>query len=297
MKLTLENAKEMMDCYGSLDVSNTKITELPENLTVGGSLDVSHTNIKELPKNLTVGGSLDLSHTNITELPDNLTVGGYLDLSHTSITELPKNLTVWGSLYLSNTKITELPENLTVGGYLDVSNTKITELPKNLTVGGYVYFRGAKLSPEKVKKVKKLRHGDYVSQKYLYADGILTHVKEKKQVGGYTLYVGKIKNRNVVSDGTHYAHCANLREGIADLIFKSAADRGADQYEDLTLDSEVKTDDAITMYRVITGACRQGTQRFIDSLGELKESYSIREIIELTRGQYGAERFAEFFSK
>ncbi len=32
------------------------------------------------------GGSLDLSGTGITALPDNLTVGGYLDLSGTGIT-------------------------------------------------------------------------------------------------------------------------------------------------------------------------------------------------------------------
>mgnify|MGYP004553919553 CR=1 FL=1 len=76
---------------GSLYLSGTNITELPDNLTVGGSLDLSGTNITELPDNLTVGGSLALRGTNITELPDNLTVGGWLDLSGTNITE-PRNL-------------------------------------------------------------------------------------------------------------------------------------------------------------------------------------------------------------
>lgn len=51
-----------------------------------------------------------------------------------------------------------------------------------------------------------------------------------------------------------------------------------------------------TMYRVITGACRQGTESFSGSLGDkLKEKYTIREAIELTQGQYNAERFKEFF--
>jgi hypothetical protein len=35
-------------------------------------------------------GSLDLSGTGITSLPDNLTVGGWLDLSGTGITSLPE---------------------------------------------------------------------------------------------------------------------------------------------------------------------------------------------------------------
>ncbi len=54
---------------------------------------------------LSVGGSLDLSGTKITALPDNLTVGGWLDLSGTKTTALPDNLTVGSSLDLSGTRI------------------------------------------------------------------------------------------------------------------------------------------------------------------------------------------------
>lgn len=49
------------------------------------------------------------------------------------------------------------------------------------------------------------------------------------------------------------------------------------------------------MYRVITGACRQGTARFVASLGELKDKYTVREAIEITKGQYNADRFKAFF--
>ena len=109
------------------------------------------------------------------------------------------------------------------------------------------------------------------------------------------LVTGKIKGKNVVSDGTYWAHCRTLREGVADLLYKHAADRGAEQYRHLTLDSVLPFDEAVTMYRVITGACQAGTQQFIERLPELKEAYSVREMIELTRGQYGADKFAEFF--
>ena len=204
--------------------------------------------------------------------------GGGLDLRGTPITHLPDNLTVGGWLYLSGTPITQLPDNLTVGGSLDLSGTPITDK-----------------SAER-KKVKKLHNGDYIAGRYLYADGILTHVKKKKNAGKYTLYIGKIKGRNVVSDGEYYAHCDSLREGIADLLFKQAKDRGAEQYRGLTLDSVVTVEEAATMYRVITGACRQGTENFIKSLKEPKEKYTIRECIDLTRGQYNSERFEEFFN-
>ena len=244
---------------------------------LNGNLVTSDDLVIELDGRLTVGGSLFLSNTQITALPDNLTVGGGLDLRNTPITALPDNLTVGGSLDLRNTQITALPDNLTVGGWLDLRNTQITD------------ERAAR------EQVRHLRDGDYVAGRYLYADGILTHIKKRKAVGAYTVYVGKIPHKNVVSDGTSYAHCDSLRDGIADLLFKAAEDRGAEQYKHLSLDTELTVNEAVTMYRVITGACRAGSQAFVDSLGELKEKYTIREAIELTKGQYNAEKFAEFF--
>ena len=275
MKLTLEKAKALMDQNsGNLDLSGTGITALPDNLTVGGGLDLSDTKITALPDNLTVGGWLDLRGTGITALPDNLTVGGWLDLSDTKITALPDNLTVGGWLDLRGTGITALPDNLTVGGGLDLRHTGIT----NPTV-------------------KKLCQGDYVPGKYLYADGILTHIKKKKKIGEYTLFVGKIPGHNVVFDGKHYAHCKNFRDGVGDLLFKSAADRGADQYRGISLDDSFTVEELKTMYRVITGACKAGTEFFVNSLKDLKDEYTVREAIEMTKGQYGAEKFKEFFER
>ena len=203
-----------------------------------------------------VQGNLDLSgHTELTALPDGFTVGGWVDLS-------------------GCTSLTALPDGFTVGGWVDLSNTNI----KN---------------PD---HVRRLHNRDYVPGKYLYADGILTHVKKKKKVGDYTYFVGKIPGKNVVYDGKHYAHCSSLRDGIADLLFKSANERGADQYKNLSLDTEMALEEMVTMYRVITGACRQGSQDFVDGIGDQrKDRYTIREAIDLTKGQYGAGRFAEFF--
>ena len=226
------------------------------------------------------GGDLDLfMRHDITALPENLTVGGYLDLRGTGITALP--------------------ENLTVGGYLDLSGTGITALPENLTVGGSLYLRGTGITDTRKerKKVKHLKNGDYVAGRYIYCDNILTHVRSVKQVDKYTVFVGKIPGRNVVSDGTNYAHCNKLREGIADLAFKTAKDRGADQYKGMSLDTELTVEEAVTMYRIITGACRQGSENFVNSHGELKEKYTIRECIEITKGQYNADKFAQFFKE
>lgn len=179
-------------------------------------------------------------------------------------------------------------------GNLDLSNTPITALPEGLTVGGGLDLSGTQI---KDRKCKKLTDGDYVPGRYIYADGMLMHCRAKKRVRGYDLYIGKIKGQNLVSDGTHYAHCKTLREGIADLNFKAAKDRGAEQYRSLTIDSRVSAQDAITMYRIITGACRAGTEQFVGSLGKLKESYTVREIMEITDGQYNSDAFKKFFTE
>lgn len=200
-----------------------------------------------------------------------------------------------GNLYLRGTPITSLPEGLTVGDCLDLRETQITSLPKGLTVGRDLALSGTPITNRT--KYKKLKDGDYAPGRYLYADGILTHVKRKRVLHGYTYYVGKINGQNVIYDGKNYAHCKNFKSGVEELVFKAAKDRGADQYRNMPVDTELTVEEAKTMYRVITGACQVGTNAFVESLGKLKEKYTIAEMIDLTRGQYGSTTFKDFFER
>ena len=305
---------EGLTVKGWLDLSDTEVTELPENLTVDVGLYLNNTPIRKLPVNLTVDGWLDLSGCkNLRELPAGLTVGGCLDLRGTPIRKLPANLTVGGWLDLRGTPIRKLPANLTVSGCLDLSGCKnLRELPVGLTVGWCFFLRGTSVTKFPIdltvaktiygmenivnnKNYKQLQNGDYVPGKYIYADNILTLIKGVHKIGGYTVYVGKIKGRNVVSDGTYYAHCSNVRDGIADIAFKKLKNRGTAQYKNLTLDSVIPFKEAVIMYRIVTGACRQGTKDFLNSQKELKKEYTVAEIIEATKGQYGHETFVRFF--
>ena len=64
------------------------------------------------------------------------------------------------------------------------------------------------------------------------------------------------------------------------------------------MDVPIPLEEAKTMYRIITGACRAGTEHFAQSLGnKLQETYTVREMIKVTKGQYNAEKFAEFFGE
>ena len=120
---------------------------------------------------------------------------------------------------------------------------------------------------------------------------ILKHILER--AGIRTGLIGTLG----IFDGKHYAHCRNFRDGVGDLLFKSAADRGADQYRGISLDDSFTVEELKTMYRVITGACKAGTEFFVNSLKDLKDEYTVREAIEMTKGQYGAEKFKEFFER
>jgi len=57
--------------------------------------------------------------------------------------------------------------------------------------------------------------------------------------------------------------------------------------------------DELTDYSLvteITGACEQGTRRFCEQQ-VLKPTYSVKEVIDLTMGSYGSEKFRKFFAK
>jgi hypothetical protein len=106
---------------GDLDLRDTPITSLPNNLkTVGGNLDLSYTPIQSLPDNLTVEGSLFLDGCeNLKKLPNNLTVKGDLGLDGCeNLKTLPNNLEItFGDLILFNTPIQSLPGDLKMGSF------------------------------------------------------------------------------------------------------------------------------------------------------------------------------------
>ena len=267
---------------------NNEVFVKDGKVTVGGSLYLSNTNITELPDNLTVGGSLYLSNTNITELPDNLTVGGWLDLRHTNITELPDNLTVGGWLDLRHTNITELPDNLTVGGSLDLRHTNITELPDNLTVGGWLYGVS-----DDVTNIKQLLKGYNKELKYIYFDGILWgNVKSVKKVENITIY--KTPLGYCVVEDELSAHGKTLKEAMADLTFKKLRDT-----DNSEIVKEIKKTGKVNkaQYRAITGACQMGTERFCQQHNITVDEISLEDLRKILVDDYGAKEFWELIDK
>ena len=186
-------------------------------------------------------------------------------------------------------------------GYLDLVGTQITSLPDNLTVGGDLDLRGTQITDTsmvnrklKVNMVDKL----WSKSKFINVDGIFA---EKVNHHGNVWEVKKIngtKSFYIVTDGSgKYAHGDTIQEAKKNLVYK-ISNRDKSEYESLTLDSVLSFEEAIECYRVITGACSFGTKDFVENyLTDKKDKYTIKEVIELTKGRYGNEVFKDFFKR
>ena len=290
------------DCeFNDLIMVNSKITKLRDNLTLK-RLDSHGSSLSELPRGLKVKRSLNISDTKITEIPDDCEFG-YLDMENTKITKLRDNLTL-DDLCVDYSSISELPNNLVVYGSLFMDKTPFNTIPEDCLA--LIVFCNSEFNDERYEiycghdyhlkdEIVHIFHPS--GREFLHVDGILSEVIEKK---GNVYHVKNGVNEPisyVVTDGNnHWAHGYTLDSAKQDLRYKMSV-RDKSEYEKLTLESELTFDEAVACYRVITGACKFGTNDYLKHrLPEpRKEKYTIKEIIELTKGEYGGKEFREFF--
>ena len=316
---------KVVNINGHFDCEGTTIKRMPEEVYVKWSYSFSRSTFDRYPKVMEFGYGLYLNETDITEMPKGLKeVYGSFDISHTRITKLNDNFVVYNRLILSYTLIEVLLEGLIVGDELYLDNSDLMDY-SNLhkvctkfivTKGKYNEIKDTltKHSFEPYKKYycdnnnllvsfEPNYKGAYLFEnengKYIKADNIFGKIVEQKG-NVYHVKLGKSEEISyLVTDGEgRWSHGKTLDEAKDDLLYK-ITDRDKSDYEGLTLDSELSFEDAITCYRVITGACSFGTRDFVENrLGEnKKEVYTIKEIISLTEGEYGNKVFKDFFCK
>ena len=126
-------------------------------------------------------------------------------------------------------------------------------------------------------------------------DNVETIILNRKKNVIKGLYLDSLNPCYVVEKDGAFSHGDTLKEAKESLIYK-ISNRDKSMYEDYTLDSVVTFEDAVKMYRVITGACEAGTRNFVQGLAKRKKKYTVAEIITATQGQYGNETFKEFFN-
>ena len=207
----------------------------------------------------------------------------FLESVGADVSKLDKNGHYNGSLYLEHNQLTEVtfPEGMTIGGSLYLGYNQLTE----------------KVTPPPTKPAPTVFHWEWRGRRYIKADGIFQQVVLQKGNVYRVKNIGATKETYLITDGDgRWSHGDTLKQAKDDLMYK-IADRDTSKYKSLTLDSTLSLADAIQCYRVITGACAAGTKSFVTSLPTTKEEYTIREIIDLTTGYYGAETFKGFFTR
>ena len=97
----------------------------------------------------------------------------------------------------------------------------------------------------------------------------------------------------IEKDGV-YSHGETIKEAKESFVYK-ISNRDTSAYDGYTKETKVSFEDAVKMYRIITGACESGTRAFVKNLPKIQKEYTIGEIINLTSGHYGSGAFSAFF--
>ena len=139
-----------------------------------------------------------------------------------------------------------------------------------------------------------LVNGLYKGKPHIIADGILSEVIHKRGDVYTVINHGETEKSYLVTDGENWAHGDTIKSANEDLLFKSADSADKDQYRGLSLDTVKTSTEWAVVYRAITGACISGIRNFM-SQRDLKDNYTLAEIIKETEGAYGHNKFKEFF--
>ncbi len=143
---------------------------------------------------------------------------------------------------------------------------------------------------------KKLRQITFKNQTYSVkcVDGYCMVVLCKKQMQDITIlkckYFPERKGTVYVAEKDGYAaHGKTLREAVNDLQFKMLQDANLDEHiQRIKQQGYMNAND----YRLLTGACREGTNRFLQERGlTWEDTMPVSQVLEITKGQYGSEKF------
>jgi hypothetical protein len=240
-------------------------------------------------------------------------VGGYLSINAPAKLDAPKLESVGGDLYIYAPAKLDAPKLESVGGNLYINAPAKLDAPKLESVGGHLYI----YAPAKLDALKSVGGDLYIYAKgaltadRLYAggydkftviDGIGCVVLSEKTQGGATIRLcrhSKIKDQKVVGDkffvasqNGHHAHGKTIAEATQELAFKTGS-RDVSQWKNLPATTIKTPKEWAFVYRMITGACQYGTERFMADKGKLKKRYTLAEIVAETKGAFGHERFRE----
>jgi hypothetical protein len=239
-------------------------------------------------------------------------VGGSFSCSHNRLTSLegaPQE--VGGSFYCPNNRLITLegaPKE--IGGDFYCSHNQLTSLkgaPKE--VGGHFFCDHNRLTSlegipkqniqEIYDKINKRIFEAKLERGYVFADGILARLVSKRSLRGLLVFkvrlIGKKEDSFVVKRGDVFAHGETVKKATESLKYK-LSDHDTTRFKKWKLNTKISQEDAIQAYRAITGACELGVKNFVESR-KIPKTLTVKKVVELSKGQYGNEKFSRFFLK
>jgi len=144
--------------------------------------------------------------------------------------------------------------------------------------------------------LKKVRlNGAKVNAKDI--DGLTTILKSSKKVGGFTIhkaeYYPNKEDCFVAEKDGFYAHGKTVKDAVSDCNFKFM--QKTLNVDDLVKDIKERGTFTKQDYRLITGACSFGVDKFCGENNISGEKLVIKEVLRLTADSYGGEKIRELF--
>ena len=257
------------------------------------------------------------------KIPDSVTeIGDYAfyDCRSLKTITIPESVTEIGDNAFDNCvslKEIVIPDSVTEIGSCAFWGCKSLEkiaIPESVTViceGAFDYCRSLQfveiMNPDAVimelhpffccENLKTVKSGNKVHP-VEYIDCCCMEILSRKQTGNMEIIHAKYFNDNgesyIVREGELSAHGDSIREAMSDLTFKKM------QWLDVSEHvARIKAQGYVTPedYRLVTGACRQGTAQFLKEKGfTWEDRLSIPETLEAVKGYWGAERFTELMT-
>ena len=250
---------------------------------------------------ITIDGDLDLTDSDITSLDQVEEVTGSVYVRASATFEAPVLTSIGGSVDVYEKATFEAPVLTSIGGYVYVRASATFEAPVLTSIGGSVYvYEKATFEAPVLTSIGEVRFNcEMFGEKIMVFDGIGAVILSEKARDGITIsHCRKSAFKDgacigeefyVASMGDNNAHAESLKEAVEELAFKTG-ERDVSEYKGLPPETEKTPEEWASVYRRITGACQYGTRSFI-AQRNVKAAYTLAEILEETRGAWGAEKF------
>jgi hypothetical protein len=292
---------------GHLSINSSAKLDAPALESVGGHLSINCSAKLDAPALESVGGYLYINSS--AKLDALKSVGGYLSINCSAKLDALKS--VGGYLYINSSAKLDALKSVggylsincsakldalkSVGGHLSINCSAKLDAPALESVGGhlFIYSEGSLIAG-------KLYTGGYSNFKVF--DNIGCVVLSEKQKGDVKILScrhSKIKNQKVIGEKFYVAqkngqnaHAKTVGAALQEIQFKTG-NRDITQFKNMPANTKKAPNEWAFVYRMVTGACQYGIQKFIESKGKLKKIYTLKEIVQITEGQWGHDTFVK----